>query len=92
MIEILSCSLVIFCFTELNPEKEQVTSPVSVTQSSNTTVTTTGSLQSIPSSISQASPVREPVLSPSGSSGRHSVSEKIASGPSGKRLSIEQVV
>lgn len=68
---------------------QTVTSPHG-TQTSDVTTTTSGSLPSIPSSISQTSPARGTVLSPS-SSGHQSVSEEISARLSGKRFSIEQV-
>jgi hypothetical protein len=62
-------------------------------QGSDTTVTTIGSLQSIPSSISQSSPKRDTIVSPSSSSSsRQSVSEGTTSRMSGKRMSIDQVI
>ncbi|WAR00362.1 TP53B-like protein [Mya arenaria] len=58
-------------------------------QSTDVTVTTVGSLASLPSSISQSSPARD-ILSPSSSSSRQSVTDEIKGRLSGKRLSIEQ--
>ena len=75
-------------------KKAKINSPVVSSEPSEVTVTTTGSLQSIPSSISQTSPMGysgETILSHSSSSGRHSISEEISTRLSGKRLSIEQV-
>ncbi|KAH3837070.1 hypothetical protein DPMN_110448 [Dreissena polymorpha] len=70
--------------------RHQITSPVLTSQSSDVSVTTIGSLSSIPSSISQSSPRRETTLLLSSGSSRQSVTDEITTRLSGKRLSIEQ--